>query len=246
MYDVLAEHYHLRFADWDASIARQAESLGDLIRRETGLEAPRILDCACGVGTQALGLAARGFPVTGSDLSAPALERARREASARGLTIDFHQADLRDLAAVPGDDYDVLLAADNAVPHLMSDDDLETAARSMRAKLTPGGLAVISIRDYDELRKERPLVEPPSFFEGGGVKRFSHQVWEWTADDRYRLHMYLTLEDEGEWRTLYFVSYYRALLRAEFEAAYLAAGFDRVRWVEPEESGFYQPIAVAR
>lgn len=245
MYDVLAEHYHLRFADWNASIARQAESLGDLIQRETGQSAPHILDCACGVGTQSLGLAARGLPVVGSDLSEPALARARREAQARNLSIDFHQADLRDLSAVPGNDFDVLLAADNAVPHLLTNSDLEAAARSMRAKLRPGGLAVITIRDYDRLRQEKPLVEPPSFFEGDGVRRFSHQVWEWTANDQYRLHMYLTLEDAGEWRTLYFVSYYRALLRSELETAFQTAGFHKIHWIEPAESNFYQPIAVA-
>jgi hypothetical protein len=35
---------------------------------------------------------------------------------------------------------------------------------------------------------------------------------------------------------------YRALLRRELEAAAGACGFVELRWIEPAESGFYQPI----
>jgi len=56
-----------------------------------------ILDAACGIGTQALGLAAMGHRVTGSDLSVAAVERARRQARDRGLSIPFSVADMRHL-----------------------------------------------------------------------------------------------------------------------------------------------------
>ncbi len=257
MYDELAEHYHLRYRDWEASIASQASVLAPILERAAGCERPRTLDCACGVGTQSLGLAALGFPVVGSDLSAPALARARREAAARRLEIELHEADMRDLSSVPGAGFDAVLAADNALPHLMTDVDLRQALGSIREKLRPGGALVASIRDYDKLREERPTVEPPSFFAAAdGARRFSHQVWEWTAEDRYRLHMYMTVEEEGDWRTLHFVSEYRALLRAELEAALAAAGFGEAEWIEAGrievgrieagQAGFYQPIMIAR
>jgi hypothetical protein len=59
-YDGLAEDYHLVYADWDASIRRQAAALDRLIRERTGTQHCRILDCTCGIGTQSLGLAALG------------------------------------------------------------------------------------------------------------------------------------------------------------------------------------------
>jgi len=40
----------------------------------------RILDCACGIGTQAIGLAALGYCVTASDLSEGALAEAKKRA----------------------------------------------------------------------------------------------------------------------------------------------------------------------
>src|SRR5262245_16408378 len=42
-------------------------------------EGKRPLDCACGIGTQAIGLATLGFVVEGSDPSAASIDRARRE-----------------------------------------------------------------------------------------------------------------------------------------------------------------------
>ena len=56
-YDDLAPYYHLIFADWDQGIAWQASILGPIIEHATGKASPHVLDCACGIGTQALGLA---------------------------------------------------------------------------------------------------------------------------------------------------------------------------------------------
>ena len=61
-YDHLASNYHLIFDDWEASIRRQAAVLGTILERECGpASTVKVLDCACGIGTQALGLAALDF-----------------------------------------------------------------------------------------------------------------------------------------------------------------------------------------
>ena len=52
------------------------------------------LDVACGAGRNALYLAANGFAVSALDISTVALERGRRDAVARGLSIDWRCADL--------------------------------------------------------------------------------------------------------------------------------------------------------
>lgn len=61
-YDELADAYHLIHSDWDTSIRRQGSALDALI----GQDRVTILDCSCGIGTQAMGLALRGHRVTGS------------------------------------------------------------------------------------------------------------------------------------------------------------------------------------
>lgn len=46
----------------------------------------RILDCACGIGTQTLGLAGAGYRVHGTDLSPEAVRRARTASAAAGVS----------------------------------------------------------------------------------------------------------------------------------------------------------------
>src|SRR5438876_5527565 len=94
-YDDIADLYHLVYADWPASMRRQAEVLDGILQSALGEGPHRILDVSCGIGTQALGLAALRHAVTASDVSVRAIERARREAEQRGLEVKFSIADMR-------------------------------------------------------------------------------------------------------------------------------------------------------
>jgi len=82
-YDDLAQWYHLIFEDWNRSIANQGAILGPILEGHTGKDSAYILDCACGIGTQTIGLAQRGHIVVGSDLSRSAVARAAQEATMR-------------------------------------------------------------------------------------------------------------------------------------------------------------------
>src|SRR5262245_33210489 len=113
-YDDLAPDYHLLFADWSAAIAAQPEVLDRLITAP----AAAVLDCACGIGTQAIGLAARGHHVVASDLSPVAARRAASEAAARGLNVRALAADMRRLPFAAAA-FDVVVCVDNAIAHLM-------------------------------------------------------------------------------------------------------------------------------
>ena len=110
-----------------------------------------VLDCACGIGTQALGLAALGYRVTGSDISPGALAEARERARDAGLPLELREADFRRLPELVGGSYDIVIAMDNALPHLMSSAELAKAVGSIAGVTRPGGLFAASIRDYDAL-----------------------------------------------------------------------------------------------
>lgn len=246
-YDQLAGSYHLIFADWQDSITRQARILDRLIQTELGPGPHTILDCACGIGTQAIGLARLGHRVHATDLSPAAVARAEREATAAGVSLTFGVADMRDLSRqVPGT-FDVVLACDNALPHLLTDHDLRLATANIASKLRPGGLFLASTRDYDHLIQTRPPSEMPRILDGPSGRRITFQVWEWSQDGaRYTVHQFLLRPDGAEWRTDHFETAYRALVRADLTAALHATGFERIRWQDPEESGFYQPVVTAR
>jgi SAM-dependent methyltransferase len=248
-YDDLADRYHLIFADWDQSMRRQAAALDRLIQEALGPGPHHILDCACGIGTQAIGLALLGHRVHATDLSPRAVARARREADRRGASLSVAVADLRTLPDhVPGD-FDVVLAADNALPHLLTDDDLHLAVANMAAKLRPGGFFLASTRDYDRLLEERPRAEAPRVVDDPSGRRITFQVWDWTDDGKfYELHQFLLRQTNADWRTEHLSVTYRALRAADLVTALRHAGFalSGIHWHEPEESGFFQPIVTAR
>jgi 2-polyprenyl-3-methyl-5-hydroxy-6-metoxy-1,4-benzoquinol methylase len=276
-YNGLADEYHLLFADWDASVRRQGEILDRLIAASfphpptpeavphppapspasgrggddstsvAGRSPRRVLDCSCGIGTQAIGLALKGYAVHGTDLSPAAVARAQREAARLGVTLTTDVADLRALDAIREGGFDVVLSCDNAIPHLLSDDDLRRAAEGMAAKLRPGGLLVVSIRDYDDLISRKPRADLPRVFDRPEGRQIAFQVWDWSdTTPTYTVHQFITREAAGGWETHHESTVYRALRRTELSEIVRAAGLHDIRWHLPAKSGYYQPILTAR
>lgn len=264
-YRVLADHYHQMYADWKSEVLRQGEVLDALIRSLLGSAPCRLLDCTCGIGTQAIGLAAKNYRVHATDLVAAAVDRARDEARAFGVTVTFDVADVRALDARVTDVFDAVVSFDNAVSHLLEDADLLAAADQMRRRLRKDGVVLISIRDYDQVIQEKrrsseerplpgvvagtgPLAQPtmPRVFDDASGRRVIFQIWDWTEDERsYRVNHFHLVESEGKWETNCYVTRFRAIQRDELTSILRAAGFSDVRWLMPAESGYYQPIVVA-
>jgi len=243
----LASDYHLIFEDWEASIRRQAAVLGDILEHQCGPAASvKVLDCSCGIGTQALGLAKLGFQVTACDLSSAAVERTGMEAEKRGLSVRAFVADMLDLSEAPDRAFDAVICMDNALPHLDSEEQLLRAANQMQRKLRPDGLFMASIRDYDSLAREKPVVQGPNFYSDEKGRRIVHQVWDWVDDRRYTFHLYITREIQDRWESQHYVSNYRSIMRDELNQILERSGFDGSRWIHPDESGFYQPIVLAK
>src|SRR5215471_18803284 len=163
MYDEIAALYHLVYQDWSTAITQQAAALDAIIQKYVGPPPRSILDVSCGIGTQALGLAALGHAVTASDLSSGAVERARREAAERNLVINFTVADMRRCAEVHGSGFDVVLSADNSIPHLLGDDAIREAFRNFYRCIRPGGITVLGVRDYAREDRSSPRLIPYGF-----------------------------------------------------------------------------------
>jgi SAM-dependent methyltransferase len=230
-YDGLAGTYDLMFPDWDASMARQAAQLSAFVPAGA-----RVLDCACGIGTQAIGLGMRGCSVVGADLSPVAARRAGVEASARGVSLPVVAADMRSLPFA-SHSFDVVVALDNALPHLLTEDDVLAALREMRRVLRPGGRLILSTRDYDALLLSRPSSTPPSVGPGRVVW---FQLWQWDGD-QYELEMF-QLHEADSWRVVVGKARYWAITRDQITDLAERAGFDSPEWFL---SAFYQPLMIA-
>jgi glycine/sarcosine N-methyltransferase len=246
-YDDLAADYHLIYTDWRRSVRRQGDALDRLIREVHGDSPSSVLDCSCGIGTQAIGLALRGYTVRATDISARAVDRARQEAGSFGVEIAFSVADMREVADVVPGRFDVVLSCDNSVPHLLDDAGIRTALEHMRRKLIPGGLLMIGIRDYDALAAERPVFTPPQLTGEPDRRAIVFQLWDWDdAGSAYDLTLFVTREDSDGWATTARTTRYRALRRSELDRMLAESEFTDVRWHAPEATGHHQPLVTAR
>ena len=118
-------------------------------------------------------------------MSSAAIARARAESVTRGLEVEFVVSDARNVRRHVDGRFDVVISCDNALPHLLTDDQLEQALRSVRGCLRPSGLLLVSIRDYDSLSRSRPVGEPITVYRHAGLRHGSGQPWQWTTDGDY-------------------------------------------------------------
>ena len=242
-YDNLASQYDKLFLDWQASTKEQAEIL-DRIFSNCGFDrSADVLDCACGIGTQALGLANLGYKVTASDISEGELREAERRAERNNVNIRFKRSDFRALSDVFVEKFDIIIAMDNALPHMLTSGDLEKAVKSITNQLATGGMFVASIRDYDALLEEKPKYSPPYIHRSDKGQRVSFQTWDWQGD-RYKLAQYI-IDDEGALGVSKFECEYRATRREELTNLLVSNGCSKAEWKFPDETGYYQPVVVA-
>ncbi len=242
-YDRMAAQYDKFYQDWDQATRQEAAFLKSIFDAHGFDLTSRILDCACGIGTQAIGLAKLDYSVTASDISKGELKEAEKRASARGVSVDFRQADFRKLSAAFPEPFDLIICMDNALPHMLTPEDLEQAVQSITAQLRKGGLFVASIRDYDLMLEEKPNFSAPYVHKTEKGQRVLFQTWDWQGDN-YRFIQYI-IDDEATTTVSRFECEYRATRRSELTSLLESCGC-AVQWKMPEETGFYQPIVIAK
>ena len=240
-YDALAPYYHLIYPDWEASIRRQSQALVTILSEFEILPGSSILDAAAGIGTQALGLAAAGYNVKASDVSEGAIDRLKQEATRRTLSLTARVADLRTLSNTFTETFDAVLACDNAIPHLLTDGEIAAAFAECRRCLRPGGLLILSVRDYATIERRSPEVRPYASHTEGERRYAAEQVWEWDGD-QYDVTLRLTEEAPGEApRQHVFRTRYYAVSIARLLELLATAGFGRV---ERRDGAFFQPLII--
>lgn len=156
-YNNLAAQYDKLFLNWQDTTRQQAEILEKIFKSNGYDCAANILDCACGIGTQA----------------------------------DFHT-----LSDTFSEKFDVIIAMDNALPHMLTAKDLAAAIKSIVNQIEQNGIFVASIRDYDSLLDKKPPYSPPYIHKTDEGQRVSFQTWEW-KDENYKLTQYIVEDEES-------------------------------------------------
>lgn len=102
-------------AEWDARYGTATDRMWSgnpnpvLVDETAALTPGTALEVGCGEGADALWLAARGWKVTGIDISSVAIERAAAQGKLQDLQVDWQQVDLLEEGA-PRGPYDLVAA----------------------------------------------------------------------------------------------------------------------------------------
>lgn len=240
-YDQLAPLYHLIYQDWNASIVRQGIQLSKIIKSEWP-KSKSVLDVSCGIGTQALALAQNNYLIKASDLSKPSIERAKNEANNRNLKIEFSVCDMRKVFSFHGSGFEVILSADNSIPHLLSDSEILATFKQFFDCLKPGGGVLLTVRDYQIEERGKNIFKPYGVRIDNQMRYVLYQIWDFT-ENQYDLSFYFIKEDlnSGSVQTNVLRSKYYAISTTRLCELLQEAGF---KGVNRMDGVFYQPVIV--
>jgi SAM-dependent methyltransferase len=181
-YGTLAEVYDFLVPQALLSPEGSAAAFEDVL---AGLpDGARVLDCACGTGTLAVGLALRGFEVSASDASEEMVARTRALAAAHGAHVATATRAWVDLEGGP---FDAVFCVGNSLTHAQQ---RRAALAGMRRVLRDGGLLAITSRTW-----ERPQEAEEEVVERGGRRARVHRAWH--AGEPLVLEVAVTFEDDG-------------------------------------------------
>jgi SAM-dependent methyltransferase len=188
----------------------------------------RVLDCAAGTGPLAVGLAQRGFDVTATDASRRMVERTRALAAREGVDLTARACRWEDLDAQGFAPFDAVLCVGNSLAHAPGRDARRTALRAMASALKPGGLLVLTSRNFELMRATDPGLQVfDHVVERDGRRGVVIYSWwlaeEWEAE--HALDVYVALVgDDGDVTTLGERLSFRPFSHATLDEDLAAAG----------------------
>jgi SAM-dependent methyltransferase len=137
--------------DWDRRYAEKelvwsVEPNSFLVEEASGLTPGKAADLATGEGRNAIWLAERGWRVTAVDYSRVGLDKARQIAKARGVAVDWIEADLLEYEPAPGD-FDLVIIFYLQLPW----EWMHRVLHSASGAVAPGGTLLLVGHDRTNL-----------------------------------------------------------------------------------------------
>jgi SAM-dependent methyltransferase len=119
----------------------EADFIEAACRKYCSFRARRLLEPACGSGRLVAELAARGYRMTGFDLSRPSLDYLKRRLARRGLRAAVLEADMADFR-LPGP-VDAAYCTFDSFRHLLTEEAARQHLQCVAESLRPGGIYVL-------------------------------------------------------------------------------------------------------
>ncbi|MEU3979154.1 class I SAM-dependent methyltransferase [Streptomyces sp. NPDC026672] len=200
----------------------RAEAAADLVAGSPLLDFPpasRVLDLCCGPGLFLVPLAARGFDVTGVDLSGTMLERAGEACALARADVRLVRADM--LAYTAPESFDVVLNVYTSFGYFDDPDDNLTVLRNAHESLAPGGRLLVDVMGKEVLAGWIGRPQAVDLPDGSYVVQRDHVLDSWR-----RLRTDWTLVRGTSARTASLTSHLYSA--AELHDLFVTAGFTGV------------------
>jgi len=150
-YDALAEVYEWLISDGKLAPADFAASFDDVL----GLlpSGARVLDCSCGTGQLAVGVAERGMEVVATDASEAMVRRTAELAAEFAVPVRTLRADWHELSDHFDDGtFDIVFCVGNSLHHAVGASGRTAALDAMSRVLRRGGRLVLTSRTWELVR----------------------------------------------------------------------------------------------
>ena len=166
VYDEFSKDYD-RFVNWQTRLAFEIPFIEKHLRQAEAQLKRRahILDVACGSGMHAITLAKQGFIIGGVDLSPKMIRKAVENAQTAGVKVNFRESSFgnlqADLLGQPEFPYDMITCLGNALPHLLSTEQIQITLWDMANCLNPGGYLFFQNLNFDAVLSQKERWIPP-------------------------------------------------------------------------------------
>ncbi len=137
-----------------------------------------VLDCACGVGADALALAQRGFKVTATDGSSGMVARARERLARYPGQVSVMQSQWERLPQKLTERFDLAICLGNAIVHNGTRPRMTESLRAIRDVLKPSARVVVDSRNWELMYGSWPRIVPATrVIERHGLRCVSAYIW---------------------------------------------------------------------
>jgi SAM-dependent methyltransferase len=182
-YETLAGVYEWLMPDGKLTPAGSVDAFGDVVR-SLPVDA-HVLDCSCGTGQLAVGLAARGLTVVASDASAAMVRRTQELAAEHGVELRALEARWEVLSdhLEPGT-FEMVFCVGNSLAHATGTTGRLAALGAMSRLLRPGGRLVLTSRTWESVRAGGTRIDVRDHV----IRRDGRDgvlIYHWQIEDRW-------------------------------------------------------------
>ncbi len=197
----------------------------------------RVLDCACGTGWHLSMFHDMGLTVFGSDISPDMLAMAKL--NLEGKYIPLKKEDFRTLEHTWGETFEMVVCLTTSLPHMLSDADLITALNSMYARVSEGGILVITSGITDSFLDTKPKFIPARV----NANDAFYFICEYDQDATMTFNILYVKKTEAAFEHVYTSITYNAMRKSTLERVFAKTQFKRVSYYGDYDKTEYSPTS---